>query len=140
MYINDNKEFLKKYDLSLTDCFVLEEIRQLSTPTNKFGGWCFKSKKNIGEKFGKSRRTIHRILNKLEQKGLIERDNSGLVRCVIEQHKKEIEPNYLKEYVELGHKAFARKYKHIYDSKPEVNGYLGGDIWIMELESQATTL
>lgn len=125
------------------DCFVLEEIRQLAHPKNRFGGWCFKSKENIGKKFGRTRMTIHRILNKLEARGLIERNEHRMIRCTLElEENKPInaqkEPDYLKEYIELGHKMFKVKYIDVYNSKPDVNGWTGGDEWLMELESQAT--
>jgi len=69
------------FNLSLIEYCILEEVRVLSHSNNGYGGWCIKSKVNIADGLDISRATAFRGLKTLEAKGLLERNEDGLLRC-----------------------------------------------------------
>jgi len=73
MYTTILHPLRKAYNLSLLEYCVLEEIRVLSH-NHKFGGWCVKSKQNMGDSLDVSKQQIHRIINTLLSRGLIEKN------------------------------------------------------------------
>lgn len=61
--------------LSLNEYAVADIIYQLqSNPRSSHIGWCYKSKKTIGECVGITEQGVHKILNKLYAMNLIEKD------------------------------------------------------------------
>lgn len=73
MYTTILHPLRKAYKLSLLEYCVLEEIRVLSLNL-KYGGWCIKSKQNIADSLDVSKMQIHRIINTLLSKKLIEKN------------------------------------------------------------------
>jgi len=69
--------------LSINEWNVLLEIYTLSKNI-KHGGWCIKSKKNISDWLDISERIVFKIINTLEEKGLVERNDSGHTRTTDE--------------------------------------------------------
>lgn len=60
----------KSLGISFTEFAVADEIYHLS---NNETGWCYKTKENIAERFGISRRSVHSAINALIEAGLVER-------------------------------------------------------------------
>ena len=64
-----------EFDLSLAEYCVADSIYHLShNPKSDIIGWCYASKKTLGDNLNLSRQSIHTILNSLEEKNLIERN------------------------------------------------------------------
>jgi DNA-binding MarR family transcriptional regulator len=59
-------------DLSLNDYCVADTIFQLS----KKVGYCYASKETLGKMLGLSKQTIHKVLNKLESRNLVQRSKT----------------------------------------------------------------
>lgn len=65
-----------KFELSNNEYCVADVIYHLShNPSSIVIGWCFASRKTIGEFFGLSRQSIIKIIQTLTTKNLIEIDN-----------------------------------------------------------------
>ena len=65
----------KMLDLSLNEYALADTIYHLSNnPKSKMFGWCYASKKTLGNNLSLTKQTIHRLINKLEDKQLIERN------------------------------------------------------------------
>ena len=62
----------KEFNLTILEYCLLDSIYHLS----KRKGFCYKSKKSFGEFLGISERQVYNILNKLEDKGMIRRDEN----------------------------------------------------------------
>ncbi len=62
--------------LSLIEYSVADIIHHLSgAPKSRaLGGWCYASKKTLGDDLGLSKRTIERAINKLIDLGLLKKD------------------------------------------------------------------
>lgn len=71
-FINISVAYMNK-SLSVTECALLSLIKGLS----KKKGYCFASNKAISDTLNISGRTLYRMLNKLELRGLIERDTQS---------------------------------------------------------------
>ena len=94
----------EKLGLSLNEYAVADIIYHLqNNPSSQHKGWCYISKKSLGECIGVSEQATHGILNKLYKKGLLENEGKSihntLIRvtekwysCVINM-KNKIEPN-----------------------------------------------
>lgn len=66
----------KELKLTLMEYCVADSIYHLSNnPKSKIQGWCFATKETIARFLGTTRQTIFDNLNKLVEKGFIERDN-----------------------------------------------------------------
>lgn len=64
----------KKLSLTCNEYCVADTIYHLSNnPSNKYGNWCYASKETIGEILGLSKQTVHKIVKKLLDEGLIEK-------------------------------------------------------------------
>lgn len=62
-------------DISCNEYCVADIIFSLSNnPDAKISGWCFATKETIANFLGISKRTIHEIINRLIEKGLVEKD------------------------------------------------------------------
>jgi len=80
MYTTIIHPLRKAFNLSIREYCVLDSIHMLSN-NDKFSGWCVASKETIAEELDISRRTVQTILNTLEQKELIKRDDTtGFVK------------------------------------------------------------
>jgi DNA-binding MarR family transcriptional regulator len=65
-----------KLSLTLIEYCIADAIYHLSNnPSSNIVGWCYASKEYIADMLGTSRQTIFSNLNKLLEKGLIERDD-----------------------------------------------------------------
>ena len=64
----------KQLGLSINEYVLAAVIHNLSSTNSKVPGWCYASKKWMAEDLGFSKMTIHNLLNSLEDKGLIIRD------------------------------------------------------------------
>lgn len=65
-----------KFELSNNEYCVADAIYHLShNPSSAVIGWCFASRKTIGDFFGLSRQSIIKIIQTLTSKKLIEIDN-----------------------------------------------------------------
>lgn len=84
MYTTIIHPIRKALRLSLIEYVILEEIRSLSNAGNAYGGWCVKSKKKMAETLDVGESTIHRSLNVLEERSLIERSELGHLKCTNE--------------------------------------------------------
>jgi hypothetical protein len=69
-----------KLGLSLNDYCVADTIYHLSHNSANDLGWCYKSKENMGRDLGLSKQTLHKIINKLIEKGLVEKNEAGQLR------------------------------------------------------------
>lgn len=69
----------RAYQLSLNEYGVLTEIYFLSHNT-RYNGWCIKSKDNIAQTLDLSRDAVFRAIQKLEEKGLIEKNENRQLR------------------------------------------------------------
>lgn len=68
----------KKFELSLNEYALLELVYYYSTnPESAHQGWCYASKKHLGECIDVSSRTIIKLLNKLEEEGFIQKSMEG---------------------------------------------------------------
>jgi len=72
-FININVSFMNN-SLSVTESALLSLIKSLS----KKKGYCFASNKAICGTLNISDRTLYRLLNKLEERGFIERDTRSI--------------------------------------------------------------
>lgn len=62
-------------DLTCNEYCVADTIFCLSNnPSSKVSGWCYASKETIGGFLGITKQCVHQIINKLLEKGLIEKD------------------------------------------------------------------
>jgi len=63
-------------NLSLNEYCIADCIYNLSNnPRSKIQGWCYASKKHLGELIGLTETSIHSILNKLIKLKIVEKDN-----------------------------------------------------------------
>jgi len=64
----------EKLGLSLNEYALADIIYQLqNNPTSDHMGWCYASKKTLGNCVGLSERAVYKTLNRLEKEGLIEK-------------------------------------------------------------------
>lgn len=64
----------EELNLSLNEYALADIIYQLqNNPTSEYKGWCYSSKAYLGKCIGVSEQAVHGILNKLYEKGLIEK-------------------------------------------------------------------
>lgn len=71
-------EIKKKYKLTLNEYALLELIYYYSTnPESAHQGWCYASKKHLGECLDISSRTVIKLISKLENEGFIEKAMDG---------------------------------------------------------------
>lgn len=69
-----------KLGLSLNEYCVADTIYHLSHNSANDLGWCYKSKENMGRDLGLSKQTLHKIINKLIVKKLVEKNEAGQLR------------------------------------------------------------
>jgi hypothetical protein len=71
-----------RYGLSNNDYCIAALIYHMSNnPKAPIKGWCMAGKETMGKYFGISRQSVHGIISKLENKGLIERqEQTGFLR------------------------------------------------------------
>jgi hypothetical protein len=69
-----------KLGLSLNEYCVADTIYHLSHNSANDLGWCYKSKENMGRDLGLSKQTLHKIINKLIEKRLVEKNEAGQLR------------------------------------------------------------
>lgn len=72
-----------KLGLSLTDYCIADYIfRMAANPCSKVPGWCYASKRKIGEDLGLSKTWVIKAIAKLEEDGIVEKhpDDTRLVR------------------------------------------------------------
>lgn len=74
-YTTINHEARKKLNLSWLEYGLADLIYNLANnPKSTFPGWCYASKETLAEMLGTSKQTVHKLLNKLENQKLIERN------------------------------------------------------------------
>lgn len=74
-YTTINHEARIKLGLSWLEYGLADLIYNLANnPKSIFPGWCYASKVTLANQLGTTKKTVHIILNKLEDKGLIERN------------------------------------------------------------------
>lgn len=81
MYTTIIHPLRKALKLTLTEYCVLESIRSLSH-NNEYGCWCVASKQTIADGLDITRQQIHTIINKLVERGFIEKGERGALRTV----------------------------------------------------------
>ena len=65
-----------KLKLTLNEYCVADTIYHLqNNPSSKVKGWCYASKKTLGEFIGITEQSIHSIINKLIENKIIEKDS-----------------------------------------------------------------
>ena len=62
----------KKLDLTIHEYVLADTIRVLSSERSKFPGWCYGSKKYLGESMGLSERSIFSLITRAKEKGVVE--------------------------------------------------------------------
>jgi len=72
MYTTIIHSIRKQLELNCNEYCVLDTIYHLSN-NSKFNGWCIKSKENISYQLDLSRQTVHNIIDKLIDIGLVEK-------------------------------------------------------------------
>lgn len=87
MYTTILHPLRKAYNLSIDEYCVLDSIHLLSN-NQKYGGWCIASKHHLAETLDISERKVFQIINTLEAKGLIERNEQGSLRTLDEWNEK----------------------------------------------------
>ena len=75
LYTNIIHPVRKKFKLTCNEYVLLDIIYHLSNnPESKVKGWCYASKETLAQEIGISRQSICNLLDKLIDKGLIEKD------------------------------------------------------------------
>jgi len=71
-----------KLGLSYDEYCIADAIKQLSTKTSKTPGWCHAGKDYLAKVLGITRKTVHKWLARLIEKGIVERnpDDRALLR------------------------------------------------------------
>jgi len=71
----------KKLKLTINEYCLADSIHKLSSNRSVVPGWCYASKKHLGRSLGFSRQSIHNMINKLKEKGLVEiQEDTGYLR------------------------------------------------------------
>jgi predicted transcriptional regulator len=75
LYTNIIHPVRKKFKLTCNEYVLLDIIYHLSNnPESKVKGWCYASKETLAQEIGISRQSICNLIDKLINKGLIEKD------------------------------------------------------------------
>lgn len=61
----------KKLDISIAEYCLVDCVHKLSTARSAIGGWCVASKEDLGQSLGFARQSIHVLIRRLRDKGLI---------------------------------------------------------------------
>jgi len=92
MYTTTIHPIRKSLMLSLTEYAILDSIYHLANNT-KYGGWAIISRQNLADQFDISKRSVIYIINSLEKKGLVIRNEqnnylrAGDIYCDMMQNK-----------------------------------------------------
>ena len=71
----------KKLNTTINEYCLADSIHKLSSNRSSVPGWCYASKDHLGTSLGVSRRSIHNMLNKLKEHGLVEvQEDTGYLR------------------------------------------------------------
>ena len=62
----------KKLGISIHEYCLADSVHKLSSSHSPVPGWCFASKEQLGQSLGFSRQSIHGMINRLRDGGLVE--------------------------------------------------------------------
>ena len=72
----------KELQLTTNEYVLADTVHTLSSSRSRISGWCYASKKYLGESLDVSERTVFTLINKTKEKGVIEShaDHPNLLR------------------------------------------------------------
>lgn len=78
----------KNLDISVSDYCLADTINKLSGPRSPVPGWCIQTKEKLGHGLGFTREGVHKMIKRLEQKGLVEvQPGTGHLRTTERWHE-----------------------------------------------------
>lgn len=72
----------KKLDISIAEYCLVDSVHKLSNARSSIAGWCVASKEDLGQSLGFARQSIHVLIKRLREDGLIEvQPQTGYLRA-----------------------------------------------------------
>lgn len=92
-----------------------------NNPRSVHQGWCYAKKQVLADNISTSRRTVHDLLNKLEEKGLIERDlETKFIRITVKWYDNVVVTRTVASHSEKNlHTSREETSHHIYDNNTD---------------------
>lgn len=134
-----NHEARTELNLTMNEYAIADLIYHLSNNPESEGRWCYASKEKLGGYLGLSKQSAHKIITKLLERGLIERNESTkhlrttkawydnviikdgkeslpLVKKVYSDGKESLLPQYITK-IYTSNKEYIRKFNELFDTK-----------------------